>query len=190
MLGKKLLTVACVMGMLLFGGCFWMGAGTPAPPAPPPLIDLQGVHRIEVAVSDASPERHIEPVGLGKDVVERIRWNTRESGIKAEVQKQSGKGDAVLTITILSVSSAAVPSPRPPDYVRSMYQFKVSAALTRQDGRVIWQEAGGDYSVPTMYTALASQGVWKADAMSEDVYFNLSDRLVQRMLFGTWERTR
>jgi len=190
MLGKKLLTVACVVGLLLCGGCFWLGAGTPTPPPPPPLIDLQGVHRIEVAVTDASPEHHIEPVDLGKDVVERIRWNTRDSGIKAEVQRHAGVGDAVLKITILSVSSAAAANPRPPDYVRSMYQFKVSTSLTRPNGQVIWQEAGGDYSVPSMYTAIDSQGVWKADAMSEDVYFNLSDRLAQRMLFGAWVRTR
>jgi hypothetical protein len=184
MLFKKLLTLACVAGILLCGACFFPGGGPPAPPPPPPLIDLQGVHRIEVAVTDASAASHVEPVVLAKAVAVSIDWKTKGSGVSAQAQRRAGAGDAVLQITILSESSAPVSDSHRPGIVRSMIDFSISASLTRRDGRVIWHETDGEYSVPILVKLEDAPGLWKADAFRDEVFYGLSDRLADRMLYA------
>jgi hypothetical protein len=182
MLEKKLVTLAAVAGILLCGGCIFIPSGS-EPPAPPPLIDLQGVHRVEVEVTESSAAHHVEPAALARTVADTINWKTKGNGIKAVAPKTPGKADAVLQITILDESAVPL-AKQTADYARFTFHFKVSAKLTGQDGKVIWEEKNADYPLPLRYDPEDPSGVWKADAMRRDLFVELSIRLVDRMMYA------
>ena len=144
MFSKKLLTLACVVGILAFGGCIFIPSG-PAPPPAPPRVEFTGIQMIEVAVSNVSESHHLDSTDLAQAVVKEINDHAKYTTMKAEVQKRIGAaGDAVLKITVLSETAVPVPAAKTPHWT---FEFKISSTLTTADGKVVWGRTNESYAV-------------------------------------------
>jgi hypothetical protein len=182
MLGKKLLTIACVLGILAFGACF--GPDYHPPPRPlAPGLDLSGVRSIGVMVTNNSESHHVDTSTLAKVLEEQINEQSRDIKVKAHVEKESGNGDAVLAVVILSENATQNSRPNAIGYQTWTFRVKMSVTLTARDGRVIWKGTDEDYSFTEGFPA-GSPGVWKESrAQSYSDYF-LCVSLVNHVFFG------
>jgi hypothetical protein len=182
MLGKKLLTIACVLGILAFGACF--GPVYHPPPRPlAPGLDLSGVHSIGVTVTNNSESHHVDTSTLEKVLEEQINDQSRDIKVKARVQKGTGSGDAVLAVVILSENATEDSRPNAIGYHNWTFVMKMSVTLTARDGRVIWNGTNEDYSFSQGFPA-GSPVVWNGPrAQSSGDYF-ICLSLVNHVFFG------
>jgi hypothetical protein len=149
MFSKKLLTVACVVGILAFGGCIFIPSGNVAPPPPPPpRLELRGIQNIQVAATSLSESNHINPSALAQAVTNNINSRTVVTGIKAEVQKEGEIRGAALKISILSETATRDTNQPSVTAIRWIFLLKISATLTKPDGQVVWSETNADYGAP------------------------------------------
>jgi hypothetical protein len=193
MLKKKLLTLACALGILSFGACFPIPIGQqPSPPPPPPPIrlDLQGIRSIRVAVENRSELQHLDPAILAQEIANQINWQSRGALVGGHAESGAQYEDAVLNVTILSETATPSPGmsvPGPPGTSRAgnwSLLFKISATLTRKDGLVVWRQSDADYPVPHMFGPADLSAMWKNATRIDQMPQLLSRRLVHRMLNG------
>lgn len=193
MLKKKLITLACAVGILSFGACFSIPIGqqpSPPPPPPPILLDLQGIQSIRVAVENSSESHHLDPQILAQAMANEINWETREALAGAHIETGAQEEDAVLNVTILSETATPSPQlsvPEPPGTLKAgnwSLLFKISATLTRKDGQVIWRQSDTSYPVPHMFGPAEPSAMWKNATRIDQMPRLLSRRLVHRMLNG------
>jgi hypothetical protein len=144
MLSKKMLTLACVAGILAFGGCIFIPTG-PAPPPTAPRLEFQGIHNIQVSATNTSDSQHIDPSDLARAVARSINDDSPGTGIKAQVQQDAAATDASLKITILSEIATTPPDSSSAKTASWKFQFRISAVLTKSDGQVVWTETNELY---------------------------------------------
>src|ERR1035438_6901552 len=102
MLGKKLLTLACLLGILACGACS-------GPAYRPPVVrPMVGVRTIQVVVANDSESRQLDPARLSAAIV--VMLNRRHDGIgngafQATSAETLGDADAVLDVKILKESA-------------------------------------------------------------------------------------
>ena len=177
MVEKKLLTLACAVGILACGACF-------LPPAPyrppPPRIELQGIQSIRVAAANVSESHHVDPSALAQAVANSVELRARETGVNATAQGSAGPADAVLAITVLNESA----TPSPSSDKRLSLLINISATLTRQDGAVIWRETNAPYQFSYNLRSDDSEDVWQSAFLRTWVTNMLGNRLVYRMFYG------
>jgi hypothetical protein len=178
MVEKKLLTLACAVGILACGACFL--PPLPEHQPPPPRIELQGIQSIRVAAANVSELHHIDPSALAKAVANSIELRARETGVNATAQGSAGPADAVLAITVLSESAILSLSSNK----RLSLLINVSATLTRQDGAVIWRETDAAYQFSYSLRSDDSEDVWQSAFLRTWVTNMLSTRIVNRMFYG------
>lgn len=179
MLKKKLLTLACAVGILACGACF----STWGPPTPPlaPRIKSNGVHSIDVEVTNVSESQHIDSSTLARLVAESVNGYSNDTKVKAHARHEAGTDDTVLKITILDESAARDPSRvLPSDMLPWSIDVSLSATLTQKDGQVLWQEKEDHYRVPSWSKAVETTYPWK----DPNVSYSLSFDVIRRMLFA------
>lgn len=187
MLKKKLLTLACAVGILACGAC--MNTWTP-PPTPPlaPEIKASGIHSIGVEVINVSPSRHIDPSTLARSLVGSINVETKKTTVKAHTRKEPGTEDAVLKIAILDESVTHSPPQAISWGQLWTIHLSLSTTLTQKDGKVLWQEKEGNYQVPGFSRDPGQanpQYQWKdSDWRYSNVAENLTFDLKRRILFA------
>ena len=176
MVKKKLVTLACAIGILACGACFL--PPLPEHQPPPPRIELLGVQDIRVAAANVSELHHIDPSALAKAVANSIELRARETGVNASAQEGAGAaGDAVLAITVLDESA----TPSPSSNKRLSLLINVSATLTRQDGAVIWRETDAAYPFSYNLTSDHSEDAWQNAFLRTWLTNMLGTGLVHRM---------
>src|SRR5271168_4638715 len=104
MLVKKLITLACAVGILACGACFLPPPRmhTPPPTVPPNLL---GINRIRVVASNTSPTQHLDAAQLSLWLANQISGQARNATITGFSAQQAKNEDAVLEVTILNESA-------------------------------------------------------------------------------------
>jgi hypothetical protein len=177
MVEKKLITLACAIGILACGACF-------LPPMPyhplPPHLELQGIQSIRVEAANVSESHHLDPPVLANAVANSIELQARETGVSAYDRRYAGVGAAVLQINVLSESATTSLS----SDKRLSVVINVSATLTRQDGQVIWRETDAPYRFGYNLRPDDSEDVWQSAFLRTWVTNLLGTELVHRMFYG------
>jgi hypothetical protein len=92
----------------------------------------------------------------------------------------NGNGDATLNVNVLS-ESAVPPQNRNAKWIVSL---RVSSALTRHDGQVLWREQDGLYSIAYYFAAVDPPDVWKDKFLRDYATTRLADILLGRMFYN------
>jgi hypothetical protein len=183
MLEKKVITVACAVGILACGACFLPPLPEHQPPPPPVLLDLQGIQRIRVEVTNTSESRNLDSDALARWIKIRINSEFRSAGVKAVSQKESvrEKTDAVMQVTVLKES--AILKRMEPDGFEADWDFQIniSAVLAKNDGQVVWRESDGEYRFYEKFPALETGIVLRHPDTKEWLVNGIGQRLVSRM---------
>lgn len=190
MQGKKLLTAACALGILISGACFLPPARPtlPLPPAgpaiPPPAVqavDLHGSRRVRIEVANASPTQHIDESIAFSELIKILGQRERGSRISAEAVGKSRPGDAVLEITILHESAIMVPPPAKPNVTDWRIKVAVDATLTAGDGAVVWFRSNAEYTIDYRDLSARTEEPWDEPEFKDQAYFRIFDPLVPQM---------
>jgi len=136
MLGKKLLTLACVLGILACGACFG-----PIIEHLPIVRALANARSIQVVVTNVSPTRHVDPSLFADALVEALNQPYQEgiepASISATDAVQGTTADAILKVILLKESARPLHDLfQPPGFWKN--SVTLSATLTSRDGRVHW----------------------------------------------------
>jgi hypothetical protein len=133
MLDKKLLTVACVAGILVCGAC---GMFDREPP--PPMTLFVGVHTVRVVVTNTSSTHQIDVDALRQAVVNEFNNPSHQSHMLAVAE-----GDADCTLSLDIVDEDARESFEDPKKDGAVWQFKalIDTKLTGRDGKQLWAVA-------------------------------------------------
>ncbi len=190
MLRKKLLTVACVLGILACGACFLPPSGNspsyPPPPAPlPPLRpELQGIKAIRVVVIDATATHVLDPSQVAQSVSAHLLEQASHSHINLEKSDALQSGEAVLCITLQSTT--AVPhNPESGKSVRAWrFYLSYTATLTDTRGQTIWQRKDQSYDHIYALQANGPANVWTAPGIQGLFPNAFGYYVVHEMLYG------
>ena len=134
---EKLVTLACVLGILACGACFLPPPrpNHPPPPPPPPQPALHGIATILVDVSNQSESRHLNSSDLAVAVARDIRLLGYSPHITA-LDKGAVDPDARLAVLIRNETLIRQQGP-----VRWFISVEALSTLTARDGRVLWSES-------------------------------------------------
>lgn len=181
MLVKKLITLACAIGILACGACFLPPPRMHTPP-PPVSPNLRGISRIRVVASNTSPAQHVDAAQLSIWLASQISVQAREAKITGFSAQQAANEDAVLEVIILSESATPLPGTNPGDEQNWELRLSLTAVLTRTDGQVAWRESNGDYTASRLLAREPEPDVWKEPIVQGWLTRGVGNRLVYRML--------
>ena len=186
MLRKKLLAVACVLGILAIGACFGPIGGNPPPP--PPLRPMEGVHTIRVTVTNASDTRHIAPSRLAQSMIIQInnRVERVAGGLHAIGSDDAGPADAAFSVTLLSETAHRVNRFVSVGQAEWKVTCKASATLTAKDGRVIWSDANLTLMEQFFVDHANDKGAtfnWDAPTVRNESLYMMGSNLVEKMVY-------
>jgi len=182
MLERKLVTLACAAGILATGACFLPPLPDRKPPAPPIALDLLGVKTIGVSVVDKSSGQHISSSGVASAIELRLATDGRRANLSAFPAEDGKEHDALLEVTILSVSAAPGADPAGSGIVWDL-NVNVSAVLTKTGGSVIWHEDDPLYHVRHRTRQEPEETMWKDDPIVQrQLSQGVANRLVFRLL--------
>lgn len=188
MLGKKLLTIVCALGILASGACFGPIDHGPPRPAPPPLRPMEGVHTIRVTVTNASDTKHFASSRLAQSVIDQINYlsKRRNSGLHAIGSEGAKPADAVLAVTILTETPYSVNRVGPIGQADWKVACKASAILTANDGRVILSDPNLLLTERFSLDLASDQGAtfnWDAPIVKNQTLYMMGLTLVERMIY-------
>jgi hypothetical protein len=164
MVEKKLFTLACVLGILACGACFGPDKNQSPPVSrpirihpptisPPKPIDLTGIRKILIKVTNSTETHHVDPGVLGRMIASSFNFHEHSYIPRAYTQGAPQPGDAVLQVTIvkeITGPEAAINAQEPPGQFLDLF---MDASLTQDDGKVIWSES-------KLYFRFADTGRW------------------------------
>jgi hypothetical protein len=185
MLRKRLLTLACVAGILAFGACF-LPPLPPSPhrePPPSPYANLQGIHSIGVDVTNSSESHHVDPTVLARAVVENINWRASANGVYAHVKNVVSGEEGLLEIEVLSENALSSSPSAVVGMVTRNFKVEMSATLKSNDGKVLWHAARASYPVSQDFPVDYSADPWNESLSQRRLADALSNALVYRMLY-------
>jgi len=180
MLKKKLLTLACAVGILSFGACF-------APIERPPIArPLAGARMILVTVTNASPSHSLDSAAFASAIVLQLNGDYHEGfqrgSIKAVSEAPPGDADATLNVIILSEGARKYR-----EFLSSASSWnisiKVSATLVGRDGRVIWSD--GNIALSDRYPAQSGSSSFNWEALNQNMVgmLTFAYQFERRMLY-------
>jgi hypothetical protein len=188
MLEKKLVTLGCAVGILACGACFLppLPEHRPPPPPPPVLLDLKGIHRIRLEVSNTSESHHLDAEALAGWIEFRIDSDARRAGVKAFSQKNRASADAdgVLQVNIHSETVEPQQGGSSVAGESWTFQIRLSAKLTKEDGEVVWSEPDGDYQFSQQHAATDAVDIFNYPEVRNWLTVGIGRQLVWRMLNG------
>jgi hypothetical protein len=174
MLKKKLLTLACALGILACGACFLPPDRSNPPPLPPPLREsLRRIRTIRVEAANQAGPGPINPVDLALAVATDINANALGRHVRARVAS-SPECDAHLQVTIQSETASHTSG-----VANWHIAVGVSSILSGRDGRVLWSETHF-YSLNRPFAENAPDQLWQ----HKEIQSWLAWSLVKRMLNG------
>jgi hypothetical protein len=184
MLEKKLVTLACAVGILSCGACF-LPPLPQRPPPPPPLqqLDLQGIQSIRVEVTNDSESHHLDPSELAQAVANSINWRNRETGVNAHVQKEAGDGDAILAVAIVNENATSGQPAAANRDEEWFFQITATAVLTKHDGQVVWSETNGVLQFSRKFTQKDPAELWNDPIVRNWLALAVGNRVTYRMLY-------
>lgn len=185
MFKKKLLTVACALGILACGACFLppLPAPTPRATAPPaPVLPRWiAIHTVRVVATDVSDKRHLDGDGLAMKVANRINWLTGGTVIRAYASDQPGSEDAVLEVKVEKESETrSATSPKRDDWT---FAIGISATMTDRYGQVRWQDAEPAILYYGIFPHDPSLDEWNERGLKESLPDFLGERVAHRVLY-------
>ncbi len=182
---KKLLTIACVVGILACGACFLPPIKTTPTYPPAPLRDeLRGIRAIRVVVDDASQLHLVDPRQLEGRIDADIDSRQDQTHISAVFRAAPRPKDAVLRITLLDES--ATPQPPASNQSAPLWQLRltVDAKLTGPDGKVLWQQQKVTYSHNESIQTNDPVEAWKDPEASHWLSAECGNQLLGAMFYG------
>jgi hypothetical protein len=185
MLVKKLLTVACALGILACGACFLPPIPAPRHPAPPTPVQagLHGIHRIRVVATNVSDSRHLNADELAMEVANRINWLARDTGITASASSQTGDEEAVLEVKI-DKESATPSTVFSTEKVEAWsFSIEVSTTLMDRGGRILWQDVDPADSFLVTFPRDPSGDIWSRPGRDVSVPQFVARRVAYRALY-------
>lgn len=182
MLEKKLITLACAAGILACGACFLPPLPEPKPKAPPILLDLHGIARIRVDVTNQSAQRHLDPLVLAKSVASEINLQGKRAHVTAFANDGLGDEDGVLKLIVLSESATLEQQLADGNSAEWRFEVISSAVLTTKSGQVVWRETDGGYWFSQSLRQESEAEVWKDPALLYFLATSVGNKLVNRML--------
>jgi hypothetical protein len=178
MVEKKLLTVACAVGILACGACFLPPPPERKPQPPPLRIDLTGITTIRVEVANGSETHRLDGADLAGEVARAM--NAR-FGVRPDLRAYAGvdrsDADAELKITVESEALEDDPT------FEGRFVIRDSATLARRDGAVLWQETNSMNRIFLQYLQGNTENVWRQPLVEKRLEAQLASRLVYRMLY-------
>jgi hypothetical protein len=181
MVRKKLVTLACAVGLLACGACFL----PPLPqPAPPPLrLPLGRSRAVRVEVTNDAPTHHIDPVEFRGWIVAAINLQRQPVVPPAHIDGEASPDDAVLQIHIVDESAIAEPA-NPAVANAAAVQVTLDATLTRPDGAIVWRQMHRLYRSDARYRFADSADPWSSPSFAAWVHDSVCHTLVSQMLDG------
>jgi hypothetical protein len=169
MLGKQVLTLACVGAILVTGACFLPQPRTPAPALPP---QLSGAHRIAVLVEDAAAVDPIDREVMSRDTVSNFNQLWADYPVRAAVLLHDTTADATLRIVVLSKSVSMYGDAGSKQ--RWDVQFTIDATLIATDGRLIWKQEHQRLRFPRRSPTGSPAPAWNDPALRRDMAYRLA----------------
>ncbi len=184
MLEKKLITLGCAVGILACGACFLPPLPQHEPMPPPVRLDLQGIRRIRVEVTNESQSHDLDPNALANWIEIRIDSQARRAGVKTFSQRDhaSVDADAVLKVAVLDESALPVRMRSNGSDEDWNFQVNISGVLTKKNGQVVWRETDGNYQFSHELTSLAAADILSQPDVRNWLTLAVGRRLVARML--------
>ena len=185
MLRKKLLTVACALGILACGACFLPPLPAPRPTAPPVPIQPRwhDIYGVRVVATDVSDAHHVDGENLAMKVANRINWMARDTGIRAVASSQPGSEQAVLELKILKESATQSTFTSTSTQDRWLFSIEASVSLTDRNGQVLWQDPEPAVTYQTRYPWVTSIDRWNHGGMGQSLPEFLGERVAYRALY-------
>lgn len=191
MLRKKLLTVACVVGILACGACFLPPGdnGPSYPPPPPPSApqlrtELHGVKAIRVVVDDATEAHFLDASQVARAVSAHLLEQASQSHISLEKGETLQPGDALLRIILQSTT--AVPHNPVAGNPARVWQFHLiyTATLTDASGKTVWQRKEQPYAHMYELQVNDPADVWTTPEVQGRFPNAFGSNVVHEMLYG------
>lgn len=180
MLDKKLLTLACAIGILACGACFL----PPLPEHRPPPPLLQGIRRIRVVVSSSADSPCIDPAALAREIAEGFNLEISGTGVKAYVRDKAEDKDAILYIEAPGVNGTPGSAPMASGLYMWSFEVVISATLTDPGGHVVWQEKDGSFRIFHAFPPKDLAELWSDQGYRNWLASAVGERLVKQMLHG------
>ena len=182
MIEKKLVTLACAAGILACGACFLPPLPERVPTPPPVQLDLQGVHRIHVAVENASATHHLDGDKLASWIAVRAQTQARGRGLTAFSGPRAPDQDGELKVTVLTESANPGQKGYKKGTVGWTFEVSVSAELRNSAGVTVWRENNGHYLYEHDEKPGDATAAWEDNDQSDWLMVGVGNRLVFRML--------
>lgn len=179
MLGKKLLTLLCALGILASGACFGPVHYTPPPP---PAIAGEGLKRVRIVVVNQAESHHLDTLALGMVIARRFEEETN-LGIGARMEGQpSSDEDGVLQVKIFSetailqseTSSSGIPSWK--------CQIEASVSLILKSGQTVWRGKQVVETFKASSYAHQEDAMWKDPLVQSAILSRLGNILAYRAI--------
>jgi hypothetical protein len=123
MIEKKLLTLACAVGILACGACFLPPLDEPKPQLPPALAS---VHIIAIQVEDGTGSNLFDPLMMSSATVSNFNRLWSEYPVRAKALNAGGPSDAVLRVVVLHKTDSFTPGKKG----RQFYPLEMIASFT------------------------------------------------------------
>jgi len=182
MLEKKLVTLACAVGILACGACFLPPLPEHVPTPPPVQLDLRGIHRIHVAVENASATHHLDADRLASWIAVRTQSQARGKKLTAFSGPSAPDQDGELKVTVLTESASPGQKGYKKGTVGWTFEVSVSAELRNSAGVTVWRENSGHYQFEHDEKPGDAAAAWADNDLSDWLMADVGNRLVFRML--------
>lgn len=184
MLEKKLLTLACAIGILAFGACF-LPPIYHNPPAPPPSLrpELSHIRTLHVRVTEASQPGHIDTDRVAKSISEEVKLLTDGYIV---VTPASSTADAVLDVTVTQENASAQTVNPASGNTIWLFEINFSSSLTTVYGAVPWKSVDDRVHFAQAISPHHSQDIWKERIIRREAPDALAARVAAQLL----EKTR
>jgi len=169
MLEKKVLTLACMAGILACGACFLPPLPEPKPRLPPALASL---HRIAIQVEDNTGDNLFDPVVMSRATASNFNRLWSGFPLHADSFGPSGLSDGTLRISVIRKSVSCSPQ-------RERKQFctidmGISFTVKAADGRILQSEREQRSTFGLSLRAMSLPVTWNSDPFRQEAAYALA----------------
>jgi hypothetical protein len=177
MLEKKLVTLACAVGILACGACFLPPLRDPAPPLPPALAS---VHIIAIQVEDGTASNLFDPLIMSSATAINFNRLWNEFPLRAEASNAGGPSDAALRIAVLRKTASCIPG----DKGRKFCSIEMIASftVTATDGRILQSKPEERSKFGLWVKGDSLPGTWNSNPFRQDAAYALAMTAGEKLL--------
>lgn len=182
MIEKKLVTLACVAGILACGACFLPPLPEHVPAPPPVQLDLQGIHRIHVRAENVAPTHHLDADKLASWIAVKTGSQGRRVKLTAFSGPPAPDQDGELKVTLLSETATPAQNVKRNGTTEWTFEVNVSAELRNKAGVTVWREVDGHYQFRQNLNTTEEAAAWENNGDNDWLTVAVGNRIVFRML--------